>query len=158
LCQKLMKASYLKAKAVADKVGEGIVIGADTVTTINGERLGKPRDEKHAYEMHRKLQGQIHIVLTGLTVVNAATGEHLIDHVITKVKTRPYTDEDIRPYLDTGVPLNCAGAYAIQHDEQSFKKFIDNIDGDYFSIVGLPLHRLKEMLEHFGVKTCEPSL
>ena len=142
---------------MAQEIDFGVVIGADTIATINGHRLGKPDDEQHAYEIHRMLQGNAHRVLTGLTVIDASTGKQVTEHVITTVTMKPYTDDDVRPYIKTGAPLKCAAAYAIQDQDRSFMKFVEKIEGDFYSIAGLPLDRLKEILEDFGVETCGPS-
>ena len=121
--------SYQKAMAVAGQVEEGIIIGADTVVSIDGKILGKPADKEEAREMIYKLQGKSHMVYTGVTV-NVA----------------PMTENEIEAYISTEEPYDKAGAYGIQG---LFGKFIEGIEGDYFNVVGLPVHRLYEELKKF---------
>lgn len=147
------KLSYLKAKAVADQLEDGIVIGSDTVVEFEGEIIGKPRDKEHAYELHRRMSGKTHRLLSGLTLIDAASSRCLTECAITKVTLGKYTDDDIRPYIESGDPLTAAGAYVIDPRNPAFDKFVEKVEGDYYNTYGLPLHTLKGMLEKFGVKT-----
>lgn len=140
--------SYQKAMAVAGQVDEGIIIGADTVVSIDGKILGKPADTKEAREMIHKLQGKSHMVYTGVTVI-AKSGETVSVSSFaegTKVNVASMTETEIEAYISTDEPYDKAGAYGIQG---LFGKFIEGIEGDYFNVVGLPVHRLYEELKKF---------
>lgn len=140
--------SYQKAMAVAEQVEEGIIIGADTVVSIDGKILGKPADTEEAREMIYKLQGKSHMVYTGVTVI-AKSGDMVSASSFaegTKVNVAPMTENEIEAYISTDEPYDKAGAYGIQG---LFGKFIEGIEGDYFNVVGLPVHRLYEELKKF---------
>lgn len=140
--------SLRKAKAVAPCYNEGIVIGSDTIVVLNGQVLGKPKDQQDAYHMLQALQGRTHFVYTGIAVINLETNETLVSSEHTEVDIRPLTDEEIYNYIATGEPMDKAGAYAIQGLGATL---VTSIRGDFFTVVGLPLQRLSEMLRHFGV-------
>ena len=140
--------SYQKAMAVAGQVEEGIIIGADTVVSIDGKILGKPADKEEAREMIYKLQGKSHMVYTGVTVI-AKSGDMVSASSFaegTKVNVAPMTENEIEAYISTDEPYDKAGAYGIQG---LFGKFIEGIEGDYFNVVGLPVHRLYDELKKF---------
>ena len=127
---------------------EGIIIGADTVVSIDGKILGKPADTEEAREMIYKLQGKSHMVYTGVTVI-AKSGDMVSASSFaegTKVNVAPMTENEIEAYISTDEPYDKAGAYGIQG---LFGKFIEGIKGDYFNVVGLPVHRLYEELKKF---------
>ena len=138
--------SYQKAMAVAEQVEEGIIIGADTVVSIDGKILGKPADTEEAREMIYKLQGKSHMVYTGVTVIvksdETVSASSFAEG--TKVNVAPMTEDEIEAYISTSEPYDKAGAYGIQG---LFGKFIEGIEGDYFNVVGLPVHRLYEELK-----------
>lgn len=140
--------SYQKAMAVAGQVDEGIIIGADTVVSIAGEILGKPENMEAARKMIQKIQGKSHMVYTGVTVI-AKAGETVSASSFaegTKVNVAPMTEGEIEKYIATNEPYDKAGAYGIQG---LFGKFIEGIEGDYFNVVGLPVHRLYQELKNF---------
>ena len=136
-----------KAKAVAVRLGNGIVIGADTVVVQGGQILGKPSGPQEAVEMLRLLQGSGHEVYTGVALVNVASGEKLVGHEVTRVFFNSLTQEQIRRYVATGEPLDKAGAYGVQG---LAALFINRLEGCYTNVVGLPLARLAEMLGKIG--------
>lgn len=141
--------AYMKAKDVASAIcGEALVIGADTIVYLD-EIMGKPRNKEDAFDMLKKLSGKQHLVLSGLCVINTATGESLTGHENTRVKIKALSDAEIAAYISTGEPADKAGAYAIQG---MGSLFVEGIEGDYFNVVGLPLFRLGKMLEHFRMK------
>lgn len=140
-----------KAAAVAEQVGCGLVVGADTVVVIDGELLGKPKDAEDAARMLRKLVGRTHKVFSGIAVLDVAGGlvqAECVDHVETEVKMRAVSEDVIRAYVASGEPMDKAGAYAIQG---LGCVLIEGIVGDYYNVVGLPVCRLSMMLERFGV-------
>ena len=132
--------SYIKAMPLNS--GENIVIGADTVVSVDGNILGKPTDEKDAFDMLKKLSGREHTVYTGVTL---AKGEKICTFsVATRVYFYELSDEEILEYIKSGEPMDKAGAYGIQGKGCIF---IEKIDGDYFNVVGLPVSRLKKELD-----------
>lgn len=140
--------AYMKGSDVAQSIqGEALVIGSDTIVCLD-EVMGKPKNKEDAINMLRKLSGKQHMVLTGISIINTATGESLTEHECTKVKMKKLSDADIAAYINTGEPMDKAGAYAIQG---MGSLFIEGIEGDYFNVVGLPLFRLGKMLERFGL-------
>lgn len=135
-----------KAKAVARKNKESIVIGADTTVFLENEVIGKPGSEKEAREILRKLSNKTHLVITGITIISSK--KILTKLAETKVHFRKLTDKEINAYVKTREPMDKAGGYGVQ---EKAGMFIDNIDGDYFNVVGLPISVVSEMLKEFGV-------
>jgi nucleoside triphosphate pyrophosphatase len=130
-----------KAEAVARGLSSGLVLGADTVVVIDGEILGKPLDKKDAARMLRLLSGKWHGVLTGVALIRPGTRmgeppESLVDVEVTRVRFAALSEAEIDWYVSTDEPLDKAGAYAIQGRAAVF---IEEIQGDYFNIVGLPV-------------------
>lgn len=136
-----------KVLAVA-KHEEGIIIGADTLVLIDGQILGKPRARAHAKGMLERLSGREHVVLTGLYVLKTVTREDREACVETIVRFRQLDDAEIEAYLETEEYVDKAGAYAIQGKAALF---IEEIRGDFFNVVGLPLCRLSCLLKELGV-------
>lgn len=131
-----------KAATVA-QVSNGLVLGVDTVVVIAGEILGQPRDEADARRMLNLLNGKWHEVLTGVALVRAGeTARTLVEHESTRVRFCEMSDAEIDWYVSTGEPSDKAGAYAIQGQGAIF---IEEIDGDYFNIVGLPIRLVYEL-------------
>ena len=137
--------SKQKAQAVASGRADAVVIGADTVVSIDGEILGKPKDREDACRMLRLLSGKTHRVSTGVTLLQTGPdadvrwGSSFAE--TTLVHVAPLSERELRSYLDTDEPYDKAGAYGIQG---TFGKFISGIEGDYNNVVGLPVHRLYE--------------
>lgn len=129
--------SACKAQAVAEQYPDRVVLGADTVVVWNGKILGKPKSRKEAQEMIGSLQGNIHQVYTGVTLMRGA--EKISFHECADVKVYPMTEEEIEAYLETDEYADKAGAYGIQG---RFGIFIQEIKGDYNAIVGLPIARV----------------
>ena len=141
--------SYEKAMSVARRMeDDSLVIGADTVV-IKNSIMGKPENEKHAFEMLKSLQNGWHEVITGISVVDSVSLSGEVDCEITRVKMRELSDETIWSYINTGEPMDKAGAYGIQGIGAML---IEKIEGCYFNVVGLPMARLCMMMEKFGVK------
>ncbi len=129
-----------KASAVAARpeVGDALVLGADTVVVLGSRVLGKPAHSAEAREMLRALAGATHEVYTGVSLRHATTA--VTAHEITRVTFAPLSEAEITSYVATGSPLDKAGAYGIQDDLGAL--FIARIEGDYYNVVGLPLHLL----------------
>lgn len=139
--------SYEKAAAVAARAdGDSLIIAADTVVALDGTVLGKPADELEAFKMLTTLSGVRHQVYTGVTV---RQGEgHATEHEVTDVTFRELSEREIEHYVQTGEPMDKAGAYGIQGYGALL---IEGIDGDYYNVMGLPVCRLGRMLARFGV-------
>lgn len=118
-----------------------MVIGADTVVAWQGNVLGKPKNEQDAFAMLSVLQGNAHQVYTGVSVICLypnGTRKQISFAEETKVFIAPMTAEEIRSYIETKEPMDKAGSYAIQG---KFARHIERIEGDYYNVVGFPLHR-----------------
>ena len=140
--------SRQKAREVAGASDPGdLVIAADTVVAIDGRVLGKPHDREEACAMLSALSGREHTVYTGVTVCR--DDRMLTQHEATQVRFRPLSPREIRAYVDSGEPMDKAGAYGVQ---ELGALLIEGIRGDYFNVVGLPLCRLGQMLSQFGVE------
>ena len=137
-----------KARVAAARAGTGIVIAADTIVALGEEILGKPLDARDAERMLKQLSGKTHRVITGLAIVDAATGISRTRVSVTRVWFRDLAPDEISSYVATGEPLDKAGAYGIQ---ERGALLVDKIEGCYFNVVGLPLSLLGELLQTFGV-------
>lgn len=147
--------SYLKCSDIYEKsLGDVLVIGADTVVASEGKILGKPSSQKDAVKMLQSLQGREHEVYTGVTIMAREGNENRKKtfHEKTKVVFYPMSDEEIRSYVNTGEPMDKAGAYGIQGKSAVF---IKEISGDYNNVVGLPLARLYQELKNMGIENRE---
>lgn len=138
-----------KARIAAQKRNApGLYIGADTTVFLDGEILGKPQDEAEARRMLRQLRGRVHQVYSGVTVFSSLDGTQQTAVCITDVPMRNYSDEEIEAYVQSGDPLDKAGAYAIQHPD--FQP-VARMEGCFASVMGLPLCGLATMLHRFGL-------
>lgn len=146
--------SLQKAKEVAARTKESaLVIGSDTVVACDGEIMGKPVDEEDAFRMLKRLQNDTHMVFTGVSVIDTATGETLLNIAEgTQVSMYPMTDEWIRAYVATGEPMDKAGAYAIQG---GCGPYIRGIHGEYSNVVGFPAARFYQEILKLGIDLLE---
>lgn len=141
ICRKKAEAALVLANDP-----EAIIITADTMVFLDGMRLGKPKDEADATQMLRSLSGRTHTVCTGVSV---ARGERIETQAETTAVTfRTLTDAEIAAYIASGDPMDKAGSYGIQGKPALF---VSGIEGDYFNVMGLPLHRLGQMLKGFDL-------
>ena len=143
------KLAYVKAKAVFDETsGDRIVIGADTLVYKDNEKLGKPVNSESAFNMLHKLKNSFHQVCTGIAVLvqKGDSYSEIIDYSLTSIHIKDMTDNEIKDWIDTGKAFDKAGAYAIQEE---FAKFIDKIDGNYSSVVGLPIDIIYDAIKQF---------
>jgi len=137
-----------KAELVAARaVGPAIIIAADTVVTLEGKILGKPRSTDDARKMLEQLSGRTHSVLTAVTLIRLPDVERRSFVEATLVHFAPLSEQDIIQYLSTEEPYDKAGAYAIQGRAG---RYITHIEGCYFNIVGLPLAHLTRVLAELG--------
>ena len=139
------RVSRMKAEAVARKP-EDVVIAADTIVVCEGKVLGQPRDEADAFRILSLLSGRHHEVMTGMTVVR---GDEVITHTeVTRIHFRQLHPEEIRAYIASGEPMDKAGAYGIQGGAALFA---DQMEGDYYNVMGLPVCRLAMILRSLGL-------
>jgi septum formation protein len=141
-------AAVYRDKATKDGV-RYVVLAADTTVVLDGLMLGKPTSEAHARELLMRLEGRRHTVFTGVCVMDAHTGEAKTGFSATDVWMRPLTREQIDRYIASGEPMDKAGAYAIQGLGATL---IRRIEGDYFTVVGLPVGLVADYLEDFGIR------
>lgn len=143
--------SLQKAEAVAAKVKikDVLIIGADTMVSINNEIIGKPKDVKDARQMLKKLSGKKHSVITAFTIIDKASKKTVTKSVETHVWFGKMNDVDIKHYILSEKPYDKAGGYGIQG---LGAVFVERIDGEYSGTVGLPLYTLAKELKKFGVK------
>lgn len=136
----------MKAKSVAERYTEGVIIGADTLVEYKNELLGKPDNPEHARYILKKLSGKKHKVVTGLCLINVELSKEITWYEVTKVHFRELSPIEIEEYVNCGEPLDKAGAYGIQGRGAAF---VNRIEGCYFNVVGLPLASLIEKLSDF---------
>jgi septum formation protein len=134
-----------KAWAIANREPGAVVIAADTTVVVDGELFGKPRDAADARRMLLRLSGRTHVVLTAVAVARGARTESAVESV--RVTFRPLGDEEIASYIASGEPMDKAGAYGIQGYGATI---VERVEGDYFSVMGLGLRRLVELLARVG--------
>lgn len=137
-----------KAEAVAIKNNNAVIIAADTFVVFENKLLGKPKNREHAKEMLKMLSGKENQVVTGVTIIDTDTGKINSFHSTTKVFFDEISSEIIDAYVNTGEPLDKAGAYAMQ---EIGALLINRIEGDFFNAMGLPLKRLVKELKDFDI-------
>lgn len=142
----IQELSLRKAKATLERHPDCLVIGSDTIVVLNDEVLGKPKDRDEAFDMLKNLQGNTHHVITGIAFVSEE--RTFTDVSISEVTFAKMSDEEINEYISTGECDDKAGAYGIQGFGG---KYITNIDGDYYSIMGLPLNKVYEELKNISL-------
>jgi len=129
-----------KAMAIAPSYPDALVLGSDTTVVLDSDVLGKPESESDAAAMLRSLSGRTHSVMTSVALVHLASNRHVVAVEVTEVTFDELTDPQIDRYVQGGSPMDKAGAYGIQDDHGAF--FVQRIDGDYYTVMGLPLNRL----------------
>jgi septum formation protein len=150
--QLVQELSKQKARDVANNQrGPVLVIGADTIVVSDHQILGKPKSMKEAYCMIEQLQGNFHEVYTGVTVLAKHVDDTILETTfveVAKVKIAKMTSYEIEDYIATKEPMDKAGAYAIQG---KFACYVERIEGDYYTIVGLPIAHLYQVLKEMNV-------
>jgi septum formation protein len=136
-----------KATALEGLGEETVTIGSDTIVVVDGDVLGKPRDRPQAAEMLRRLSGRSHVVMTGVAVRWRGRIASGVEEV--GVTFRALGDDDIERYIDTGEPMDKAGAYGIQGWGATI---VERVDGDYFAVMGLALGRLVRLCREVGLR------
>lgn len=148
----VQRLSRVKAQHAAENIlGPALVIGADTMVVLDDEVIGKPANAADAIAILQRLRGRAHEVLTGLTVLNTATGQSYTDLARSRVPMRVYDEQELRAYVATGDPFDKAGAYAIQH--AGFEPVDSTTFRDCFAnVMGLPLCHLLRRLRLLGAE------
>lgn len=148
LSERKARAIYERYKSQPLEGGDGVIVGSDTIVVLDGEVLGKPRDEEDAFRMLKRLQGRQHEVFSGVACIGLADGRTSVSHERTVVRMKQLSDERIRRYIATREPMDKAGSYAIQGIGATI---VERIEGDYFNVVGLPMSLLSDMLAEFSL-------
>jgi septum formation protein len=143
-----MQNAQRKARAVAGRHPDSMVIGADTIVVLDGKLFGKPTDREDALRILGQLAGQRHKVITGVCLVHRSLDVELTFADTTQVWMRSLTRPQIADYLDKINPLDKAGAYAIQEHGEGI---VERIQGSYHNVVGFPTERLRATLERLGI-------
>lgn len=144
LTEEIKRLAYGKAKTVFDMHKDDLIIGADTIVTINNKILGKPKTDSKAFEMLKELSGNKHSVITGICIYTKDKIDTFA--VVSYVYFNKMNTQEINDYILTKEPLDKAGGYAIQGYAS---KFIKKIDGDFYAIMGLPVSALYRHLKDF---------
>jgi septum formation protein len=139
--------AYRKARAVAKKYPDALVLGADTLVYLDTTMFGKPANLEDAYQMLDKLQGKTHLVVTGICLLNLRQHRQRVFAETTEVTFQKLDGVKIRRYLSKVNPLDKAGAYAIQEEGDLI---VEKIAGSYSNVVGLPVERMREELSAWG--------
>ena len=137
-----------KAKSVAEKLSDALVIGCDTLVALENDVFGKPESTAQAEEMLSRLSGNTHRVLSGLCLIDTATGETRVSREETFVSFKALSPEEIRAYVLSGEPMDKAGAYAIQGGAG---KFVSEVKGSYDNIVGFPSELFLREVRQMGI-------
>ncbi len=140
--------SYYKARSVAERVDQGVILAGDTVVAVGNVLFGKPADRVDARRILEHLSGTTHQVITGITLINAATGDRVIEHDATAVTMKPLATHEVEAYLDTDAWQGKAGAYGIQDRGDAF---VTHTDGSFTNVVGLPMELVSDLLEQWGI-------
>lgn len=147
--QVVMRLAYEKSIDIASYNKNKLIIGADTIVCLDNMILGKPKNELDAIDMIKKLSGRTHQVITGISLINLDANKKIIDYVVSNVKFKNLSHEDVMDYIQTNESLDKAGAYGIQGYGALL---VEEIQGDYFNIVGLPISKLSDLLKkHFSI-------
>jgi nucleoside triphosphate pyrophosphatase len=141
-----------KAEDVAANVANALVIGMDTIGEYEGRVFEKPDNREHAKEMIKALNGTTHNVITGICIIDADSGDMVNAAEITKVTFTHLSDNEIEAYLDKGEWRGLACGYGIQGIGALF---IEQVEGDYFNVVGFPIHRFYHLMKEIGMNLLE---
>lgn len=152
IVDQIMDIARKKVLAVSKNFKSDYILAADTVVVLDNKVFGKPKDKSEAKEMLKLLSGRTHEVITAYCLLNLDKKVEIVSRDITKVKFKDLTEEIIEWYLSTGEPFDKAGSYGIQGKGALL---IENIDGDFFSVMGLPIERIVSDLLSIGLKLDE---
>lgn len=147
--EKIKDIAYKKVEAVAKKYPNEYVVGADTIVEVDGDIIGKPKDEEEAKKILQRLSNRSHNVITAFSFINKSKDICIKDVAITKVYFKELSSEMTEWYIASKEPTDKAGAYGIQ-DKGSI--FVEKIEGDFFTVMGFPIERFMERLNELGIK------
>ena len=147
----VQSAAYQKACSVAERFADRVILAADTVVALDGRIYGKPADRDDARRILSALAGVTQDVISGVTILQPASGKRLTEHDVTRVTMRPMSSEEIEAYLDSGEWEGKAGAYGIQGTAD---RFVEKVEGSFSNVVGLPVERVLRMLAEFDIRPC----
>lgn len=142
--------SYGKALSVIDQFPDSVVLSGDTMVELKNHVIGKPHDLDEARKILRALSGNIHLVYSGIALVDTATEKYILASVKSTVTFKKLSDDQIEKYVQSGEPMGKAGAYAIN---MGAKEFVEKREGSLTNIIGLPLVKTVQLLNEFGVKS-----
>jgi len=142
----VLRVAAVKARAIAARCLDNLVLAADTTVVVDGEMLGKPKDDDDAKAMLGRLSGRTHEVLTGVVITRA--GRESSEVVSTRVRFRRLTAAEIDAYVASGEPHDKAGAYGVQGPAA---RFVESVEGSYSNVVGLPVGAVRGLLEAEGL-------
>jgi septum formation protein len=141
-----------KAQDVAKHYDDAIIIGADTFVFYEGKFIGKPKDKEDAKIILTNFSGNTHNIVTGLAIIDTKNNLIVSDYDEARVTFRKLSPEEIDDYIATGEPMDKAGAYGLMHRAAVL---IEKVDGDFYSVIGLPLNKLHVALKKMGVNSLE---
>ena len=145
-CEYAKKLALAKAKYVADKYPDSLVIAADTIADFDGEIIGKPDDKMHAEQITKKLFSKPHKVITGIAIIRLRDSIEINESDTTTVYPKKMTSSQIAEHIEGGSWRDKAGAYAIQENGD---EFIEKIDGSLTNVMGMPMELLQQLLSEF---------
>lgn len=149
VCEYVSTLALNKAMDVLEGItSDSVIIGCDTIVFYNNKILGKPKDKDEAFSMLKMLSNKVHYVYSSIALINSKTKATKVECICTEVKFMRLTEDMINDYINTGEPLDKAGAYGIQ-DKGAL--FVEQINGCYYNVVGLSINRLYSMLKEMGV-------
>lgn len=149
IAEQSKRLAYIKAKEIFNKTsGDRIVIGSDTMVIKDQKIYEKPKDKQEAVEMLKELKNNVHQVITSLCVLIQEDGEfkQYLDYDMAKVYFKDMTEQEIMKWVQENNPIDVAGAYAIQ---SKFCVHVDKIEGNYTTVVGLPMHKLYDVIKKY---------
>ena len=146
LVKQIAKAKALSAKDILTKKNKkSVIIAADTIIEFNGEIIGKAKNEKHAFQILKKLSGNTHNLITGFAITELNNSKLIVDYDITAVRFLNLSDDDIGGYIKSDEWRGRAGAYSIR---ERAGLFIDSIKGSVSNVIGLPMHKIYKILKN----------
>ena len=146
-CEYAERLAIAKARSVAEKFPDSLVIGADTVADFGGEIIGKPADAKEAEEITRRLFSRPHKVITAVAIVRISDGTEIVESDSTTVYPKKLTESQIAEHIKGGSWRGKAGAYAIQ---EGGDEFVERIEGSLTNVMGLPMELVQRLLKGFA--------
>lgn len=136
----VLRLSKEKLELAKQRIKNGIILTADTIVVLDNKIIGKPKSKQDAFRILKLLSNKTHLVYTGYSIFNSSNNKSISEFEKTEVTFRKLSNEEINEYINSGSPMDKAGAYGIQDDFGAV--FIKKINGCYYNVVGLPLAKL----------------